>query len=120
MKRRTFAGRLEAAVLPLVFPLGLLIGLLSIVALMPHAQGPDPDAIQLQLRAASEQITALRYQLDRCSGEVAESRYQKAQQADSEALKALLADVQARHPEADVTLGPGGFVMTPKVRGPKE
>ncbi len=80
------------------------------------AQAPDTDTLQLQLRAASEQITALRFQLDTCSGEVAQARYQKAQQSDSEALQKLMADVQAKHPTETVTIGPSGWVYTPKAK----
>lgn len=89
----------------------LALLLLSTVAI---AQAPDADQLQLQIRAQSEQIAALRFQLDTCSGEVAQVRYQKAQQSDSEALQALIASVQAKHPDQTVTLGPQGWVFTPK------
>lgn len=95
----------------------LILSVLFFAATM-QAQAPDTDTLQLQLRAASEQITALRFQLDTCSGEVAQARYQKAQQADSDALKALIAEVQAKHPKETVTLGPQGFVFTPKPTDP--
>ena len=95
----------------------LLIAFVFALTVTAAAQAPDIDTLQLQLRAASEQITALRFQLDTCAGEVAQVRYQKAQQRDSDALKALMAEVQAKHPQETVTIGPQGWVFTPHPAG---
>ncbi len=92
----------------------VMILLVGTVFVAVEAQAPAVEDLQLQLRAMSERLNAKDFDLNVCLGEVAQSRYQKAQQSDSDALKALMADVQAKHPTETVTIGPTGWVYTPK------